>query len=142
MDQILNKDPTELFYTERTVFRKDVNTNNNWTFELGNWDESTPIFVIVGFQAIKKIDSQTHDNATFDRLLVSNAVCKIGSEKYPDDGIECGYDRDKYDQAYSEIENFYHLKSETNPLNPFIDLPNSEEVIIFMYLIYPNKKTK
>ena len=35
MDQLLNKDPTELFYTERTVFRKDVNTNNSWTFELG-----------------------------------------------------------------------------------------------------------
>ena len=122
LNQILNKDPTELYYTERTVFRKDVNTNNNWTFELGDSGESTPTFVIVGFQARNKIDPQTHDNATFGRLLVSNAVCKIGSEKYPDDGIECDYDRDKYDQAYSEIENFYHLKSETNLLNPFIDL--------------------
>ena len=46
LNQILNKDPTELFYTERTVFRKDVNTNNNWTFELGNSGESTPTFVI------------------------------------------------------------------------------------------------
>ena len=36
LNQILNKDPTELYYTERTVFRNDVNTNNNWTFELGN----------------------------------------------------------------------------------------------------------
>ena len=123
MDQILNKDPTELFYTERTVFRKDVNTNNNWTFELGNSNnESCPLFVKVGFQARNKIVSQTHDNATFDKLPISNAVCKIGSEKYPDDGIECDYDRDKYDQAYSEIENFHHLKSETNLLNPFIDL--------------------
>ena len=33
MDQLLNKDPTELYYTERSVFRKDVNTNNNWTFQ-------------------------------------------------------------------------------------------------------------
>ena len=122
MDQILDKDPTELFYTERVVFRKDVNTNNNWTFEIGNSGESTPSFVFVGFQARNKIDSQTHNNATFDRLPISNAVCKIGSEKYPDDGIECDYDRDKYDQAYHEIENFYHLKSETNLLNPFIDL--------------------
>ena len=122
MDQILDKDLTEIFYTERTVFRKDVNTNNNWTFELGNSGESTPTFVIVGFQARNKIDSQTHDNATFDRLPISSGVCKIGSEKYPDDGIECDYDRDKYDQAYSEIENFYLLKNETNLLNPFIDL--------------------
>ena len=123
MDQILNKDPTELSYTERIIFRKDVNTNSNWTFELGNSNnESCPTFVIVGFQARNKIDSQVHDNAVFDRLPISNAVCKIGSEKYPDDGIECDYDRDKYDQAYSESENFYHLNSETNLLNPFIDL--------------------
>ena len=122
LDQILNKDPTELYYTERTVFRKDVNTNNNWTFELGNSGESTPTFVIVEFQARNKIDSQIHDNAVFDRLSISNAVCKIGSEKYPDDGIECDYDRHKYDQAYSEIEIFYQLKNETNFFNPFINL--------------------
>ena len=78
--------------------------------------------MVVGLQARNIIDSQTHDNATFDRLSVSNAVCKIVSEKYPDDGIECDYDRDKHDQAYSEIENFYHLISETNLLNRFIDL--------------------
>ena len=122
MDQILDKDPTEIFYTERTVFRKDVNTNNSWTFELGNSGESTSTYVVDGFQARNKIDSQTHDNAIFDRLPVSNAVCKIGSEKYPDDGIECDYDRDKYDRAYSGIENFYLLKSESNLLNPFINL--------------------
>ena len=122
LNQILDKDPTELYYIERTVFRKDVNTNNNWTFELGNSGESTPTYVIVGFQARNKIDSQTHNNSTFDRLSVSNAVCKIGSEKYPDDGIECDYDRDKYDQAYYEIENFYNLHSESNLLNPFISL--------------------
>ena len=61
MNQIPNKDPTELFYTERTVFRKDVNTNSNWTFELGNAggnsnNDSCPIFVIAGFQARNKID--------------------------------------------------------------------------------------
>ena len=126
MDQLLNKDSTEIFYTERSVFRKDVNTDNNWTFELGNAGGtsgiSSPTFVIVGFQARNKIDSQTHDNAVFDKLPISSAVCKIGSEKYPDDGIECDYDRDKYDQAYSEIENFYTLHSQTDFLNPVIDL--------------------
>ena len=55
LSQRLNKDPIELFYTERVVFRKDVNTNNNWTFELGNSGESSPTFVIVGFQARNKI---------------------------------------------------------------------------------------
>ena len=124
MDQILDNDPTELFYTERTVYRKVVNTKNNWTFELGNSGESTPSFIIVGFQARNKIESQRHNNAIFYRLPISNANCKIGSEKHPDVGIEWDYDRDKYDPAYSGLENFSLLKSESNLLNPFIDLHN------------------
>ena len=83
LGQILNKDPTELHYFERVVFRKDGNTNNNWTFELGTSGTSTPIFVIVGFQARNQIDTQTHNNARFDRLPISNDVCEIGSEKNP-----------------------------------------------------------
>ena len=90
LNQILNKNPTELFYSERTVF-EGVNTNNNWTFESGNSGgedargatQSTPTWVIVGFQARNKLDSQTHDNASFDRLPTSNAVCKIGSKNIP-----------------------------------------------------------
>ena len=140
LNQISNKGPTELSFTERTVFRKDVNTNNNWTFEIGNSGESTPTFVIVGLQARNKIGSQTHDNATFDRSSFSNAVCKIVSEKYPDDGIECDYDRDKNDQAYSEIENFYQLKNKTNLFNPFIDLHKFRRSCKF-YVFDPNKKS-
>ena len=34
MKQTLDKNPIELYYTERTVYRKDVNTKNKWTFEL------------------------------------------------------------------------------------------------------------
>ena len=78
---MLDKDPTELYYIERTVFRKDVNTNNK--MELGNSGESTPTYVEVGFQARNKFDSQTHNNSTFDRLSVSNAVCKIGLKNIP-----------------------------------------------------------
>ena len=89
---------------------------------MGNSGESTPTFVIVGFQARNKIDSQTHDNAIFDRLPISNDVGKIGSENYPVDGLECDYDRDNYREAYQEIENFYRLHTETNLLRPFIDL--------------------
>ena len=58
---------------------------------MGNSGESTPTFVSVGFQARDKIDSQTHDNAMFNCLPISNAVCKIGSEEYPYDGIECDH---------------------------------------------------
>ena len=107
MDHFLNKYPFDLYYMERIVFRKHVNTNINWSFDLENSGESTPTFVIVGFQGRNKIYSQTHDNATFDRLHISNAVCKIGSEKHPVDEIECDYERDNYRGAYHEIKNFF-----------------------------------
>ena len=89
---------------------------------LNNSGEPTPIFVEVGFQARNKIASQIHNNAVFDGLSYSNAVCKIGSENYPVDGINCDYDREKYDQAYHENENVFLLHAETNLLNPFISL--------------------
>ena len=57
MDQLLNKNPTELPYRKRIVFRKDVNTKINRTFDLGNSGESARTFVIVGFQARNEIDS-------------------------------------------------------------------------------------
>ena len=74
MDQLLNKSPTELIYIERTVFRKDVNSKDSWTFDLGNSGEPTPTFVIIGFQVGEQIDSQTLDNAMFDGFPISNAV--------------------------------------------------------------------
>ena len=33
--QILKKTPTEIEYPERSVFMREVNTQNFWTFELG-----------------------------------------------------------------------------------------------------------
>ena len=53
----MNKNPTELYYMEPIVSRKDVNTNDIWTFDLGNSGDSTPTFVIVGFQTSTKIHS-------------------------------------------------------------------------------------
>ena len=60
----------------------------------------------------------------------------------PDNGIECAYDRDKYDQAYSEIQNVYILHSECNLLNPLIDLHKFRRTYNFYVSIHPNKKTK
>ena len=48
----------------------------------------------------------------------------MGAEKYPDDGIEEGYDRDNYHQAYHKVEILLILHCQTNLLNPFISLQN------------------
>ena len=51
MKQITNTIPTELRYVERSVFMKEVNTQNLWSFELCNQEGiNVPIWIIVGFQ--------------------------------------------------------------------------------------------
>ena len=60
-----------------------------------------------GFEDRHDTDSRTHNKATFVSLLISEAICKIGSETYPVDGVECNYDRDNYNQPYLEIENVH-----------------------------------
>ena len=49
--QILSKTPTQLQYPERSVFMKEVNTQNFWTFELGTQEGiNIPTFIFVAFQ--------------------------------------------------------------------------------------------
>ena len=49
--QIINKTPTQIQYPERSVFIKEVNTQNFWTFELGTQKGiNIPTWVFVAFQ--------------------------------------------------------------------------------------------
>ena len=48
MNQIVDNTPTNLRYIERSVFMKEVKTQNLWTFELGTQEGiNVPICVIV-----------------------------------------------------------------------------------------------
>ena len=58
--QILNKTPTELHYPERSVFMKEVNTQNFWTFELGTQEGS--IIPIRNFVVFQQHDRQHDQN--------------------------------------------------------------------------------
>ena len=66
MEQTLDISPTEMYYLERSVYKKGVHTNNNWTFELGHSGESPPVYVIVGFQAREKL---IHNYLTTPHLI-------------------------------------------------------------------------
>ena len=49
--QIINKTPTRIQYPERSVFMKEVNTPNFWTFELGTQGGiNIPTWIFVAFQ--------------------------------------------------------------------------------------------
>ena len=58
MRQIPDKDPTELYYIDQSVFRKNVNYINDWIFELGSSGGSTPTSIrfdfTLGKQSIHK----------------------------------------------------------------------------------------
>ena len=52
--QILNKTPTELRYVERSVFMKEVNNQNLWTFELGSQENmNVPIWITIMFSTTR-----------------------------------------------------------------------------------------
>ena len=51
MGQIVNKNSTELRYLERSVFMKEVYTQNLWTFELGTQESNNVlVWILIGFQ--------------------------------------------------------------------------------------------
>ena len=55
-----------------------------FTFELGiESSQNIPSWIIIGFMADEKFDNQKQDNSVFDWLLISQAVCRLGSDRYP-----------------------------------------------------------
>ena len=87
-------------YVERSVFMKEVKTQNLWSFELGTHEGvNIPIWIIIGFQQRESQDSQNMNIDTFYRPLITSAQCIIGTEKYPDTVILSDYGDDDYNQG-------------------------------------------
>ena len=105
MTQIKKNTPTLLHYPERSVFMKEVNTQNLWNFELGTQEGiNVPIWIFVAFQQNDRQNDQNLNNDTFYRPQVTSAQCIIGTEKYPDSGILLNYNDDDYSQGYGQIK--------------------------------------
>ena len=119
--QILNKTPTETKYPERSVFMKEVNTLNFWTFELGTQEVFTiPTWIFVAFQQNDRQHDQNLNNDTFVRLPVISAQVVIGTERYPDSGILLNYDDDDFSQGYGLIEEAFRGLTKDDILKPYI----------------------
>ena len=72
--QFLNKTPTQIQYPERSVFMKEVNTQNVWTFELGTQEGiNIPTWIFISFQQNDRQHDQNLNNDTFVRLPVISA---------------------------------------------------------------------
>ena len=120
-NQIVNRVPTELQYVERSVFMKEVNTQNLWSFELGTQGGiNVPIWIIIGFQQQDRQNSQNENNDTFCRPSVTSAQCIIGTENYPDSGILLNCDDDDYNQGYGQIKEAFRALTKHDILQPYI----------------------
>ena len=124
MQQIKKSTPTLLQYPERSVFMKEVITQNLWTFELGTQEGiNVPIWIFVAFQQNDRQNDQNLNNDTFYRPLVTSTQCSIGAEKYPDSGIFfifLNYNDDDYSQGYGQIKEAFKALTKDNLLQQHI----------------------
>ena len=121
MTQIKKNTPTLLHYPERSVFMKEVNTQNLWTFELGTQEgNNVSVWIFVAFQQNDRQNDQNLNNDTFYRPLVTSAQCIIGTEKYPDGGILLNYNDDNYSQGYGQIKEGFKALTKDNLLQQYI----------------------
>ena len=120
MNQIKKNTPTLLHYPERSVFMKEVNTQNLWTFKLGTQEGiKVPIWIFVAFQQIDRQNDQNLNNDTFYRPLVTSAQCIIGTEKYPDSSILLNYNDDIYSQGYGKNKEAFKALTKDNLLQQY-----------------------
>ena len=138
--QIINKTPTEINYPERSVFMKEVNTQNFWTFELGTQEGiNIPTWIFVAFQQNDRQHDQILNNDTFVRLPVISAQVVIGTERYPDSAILLNYEDDDYRQGYGQIKEAFRALTKDDILQPYItedDFRSSNEGNNIGYNIY------
>ena len=121
MAQIKKNTPTLLHYPERSVFMKEVNTQNLWNFELGTQEGiNVPIWIFIAFQQNDRQNDQNLNNDTFYRPLVTSAQCIIGTEKYPDSGILLNSNDDDYSQGYGQIKEAFKALTKDDLLQPYI----------------------
>ena len=130
-EQFLSKLPTGLRYVERSVFRKEINTQNIWNFELGTQEGiNVPIWMIVTLQQSDTQYSQNINNDTFYRFPVLNVHCIIGVEKYPYSAIPLYYGDDIYSQGNGQIKEAFRVLTKGDILQRYIsdlDFRSSDE---------------
>ena len=120
-EQSTSKTPTELQNVEKSVFVKEVNQQNSWSFELGTQEGiNIPIWINVCFQQRDRQHSQILNNETFYRPPVLSCQCIIGTERCPDDSIILIYADDDYSEGYEQIKKAFRALSKVDMLQPYI----------------------
>ena len=128
--------PTELWYKKKSVSKKEVNTQNLRTFELGTQEgRNVPIWTIVGFQQSDRQHDQNLKNDTFHRLPVLSVQWFIGTKKYPDSTILLNYNDDDYSQGYKQTEEAFRALTEDEILKPYISDHDLDPLMMVIILV-------
>ena len=110
MNQIMTMTPTEIHYPERSVFLKEVKTQNLWSFELGTQEGcNVPVWICVVFQQNDRQHDQNLNNDTFYRTPVTSCQCIIGTKNYPDSVTLLKYNNDFYSQGCAQNKEILKL---------------------------------
>ena len=99
---LTKKNNVDFSHYERKTFYKNVPNATNFLFNLGM---ERPQYIIVGFEN-NNVSEQTDDASKFDIMNVTECFCKIGSEFYPEDGMNIIYGSNNYNEAFIEIVSF------------------------------------
>ena len=119
--QILNKTLAQLQHPERSVFKKEVNTQNFWTFELGTQEGiNIPSWFFVVFQQNDRQHDQNLNNDTFVRPPVISAQVLTGTERYSDSAILLNCEDDDYSQGYGQIKEAFRALTKDDILQPYL----------------------
>ena len=125
MEHIIDKITTELQYVERSVFMKEVNTQNLWSFELGSLKNMNVLIrIFIGFHQRDRQDSQNLADDNFFRPPVTSAQCIISTEKCPDSATLLNYDDDDYSQRYGLTKEAFRALTKDDILKPKISNQN------------------
>ena len=62
-------------------------------------------YIIIGFEN-NNVNEQIHDASTFPIMNVNDCYSKIGSEFYPEDGMNIIFGANNYNESFEEIVNF------------------------------------
>ena len=96
---------TELQYPVKSVFMKEVNTQNFGNFGLGTQEGiNIPIWIFTVFQQKDREQDQNINNDTFCRLPVTSAQCILGTEKYTDSANLLNHDDDDCSNGCGQIK--------------------------------------
>ena len=121
LNQNIKKMTTELQNTERSVFMKEVNSQNFWTFELGTQEGiNIPVKIFTVFRQSDREHDQNLNNDTFFRMPVTSAQCTIRTEKNPNSAVLLNYGDDDYSQENGQIKEALRALTEDDILQTYI----------------------